>query len=309
MEEWMEPEVGQDSPASRGPRRGRGGGRLPLLLAALLLAGACAGLYAALTAPEEPPEPETFFFGDRELTALEGVERNPYGPEDFDLDGQGRVVCLREGVEAWTGVDVSAHQGEIDWTAVAADGVDFAMIRLGYRGYTEGGLYLDDYFLQNLQGAMAAGLEVGVYFFSQAISEEEALEEAAFVLEALEEHSLGCPVAFDWEFISPGRGARTDGMDGDTLTRCALAFCGRLEEAGCLPMVYYNKGLGYLTYDLSRLTDYPVWLAEYDTVPDFFYRFDLWQYTNKGTVAGISGDVDLDLALYRLPEDNPDEGD
>ena len=304
MAEYVSPPEREAPGQPAGPGRGRRGGWLPLLLV-LLLASACAGLYAALTARSAPsgpapdPGPETFFFGSRELEALEGVARNEYDAAAFSLDERGRVTYAGEGVSVRTGVDVSAHQGEIDWEAVAGDGIDFAMLRLGYRGYTEGGLYPDSCFQQNLRGALDAGLEVGVYFFSQAVSEAEALEEADFVLSALEEAGVRCPVAYDWEFITPGEGARTDGMDGDTLTACALAFCGRVEEGGCSPMIYFNKSLGYLTYDLSRLTDYPFWLAEYDAAPEFFYHFDLWQYSNRGAVAGVQGDVDLNLSLRR----------
>lgn len=296
-----QPEGGTEYPR---PRRRRGGGgwkgKLPLLLAAAALAVACFSLYLTLSNDrEEPaePEPETFLYGDRRLEVLEGVPLNQYDPAAFTLEESGRVSYQGDEVSVRSGVDVSVHQGEIDWQAVAADGVDFAMIRLGYRGYTQGGLNLDNCFQQNMQGALEAGLDVGVYFFSQAISEEEAREEADFVLQALEAYDLSGPVAFDWEFITPGNGARTDGMDGETLTRCALAFCGRVQEAGFQPLIYFNKNLGYLTYDLSQLTEYPFWLAEYDSVPEFYYHFDLWQYSNQGAVAGIQGNVDLNLEL------------
>ena len=306
MDDLRAPVQPESGGGTRRPRRSRGGGwtgRLALAVAAAALAVACFNLYLTLTREEEPPEPATFQYGNRQLEVLEGVARNPYDPSGFTLDQSGRVTYQGEGVAVRAGIDVSVHQGEIDWPAVAADGVEFAMIRLGYRGYTQGGLNLDSCFRQNLQGALEAGLDVGVYFFSQAVSEEEALEEADFVLQTLEKYSLKCPVAFDWEFITPGNGARTDGMDGQTLTRCALAFCGRVEEAGHTPMVYFNKNLGYLTYDLSQLTQYGFWLAEYDSVPDFYYHFDLWQYTNEGAVAGIQGNVDLNLELRAVQKE------
>lgn len=170
------------------------------------------------------------------------------------------------------------------------------MLRLGHRGYTEGGLFRDQTFEQNLRGALDAGLEVGVYFFSQAVTPQEAEEEADYVLEALGGQALTFPVAFDWESI-PGDEARTDGLDGETVTRCAAAFCKRIEDAGYRPAVYFNQTQGYLRYDLRRLTDYALWLAEYDAAPDFYYHFDLWQYTDTGRVDGIRGDVDLDLAF------------
>ena len=180
---------------------------------------------------------------------------------------------------------------------MAADGIDFAIIRLGYRGYTEGGLMMDERFQANIQGALDAGLEVGVYFFSQAITPQEAEAEAAFVLNAVEDYEITYPIAFDWEPITGGQTARTDGLTGEMLTQCAAAFCAKVAEAGYEPAVYFNQDLGYLHYDLRELTDYTLWLAEYDTKPDFYYHFDLWQYTHTGTVAGIQGNVDLNLDL------------
>ena len=104
-------------------------------------------------------------------------------------------------------------------------------------------------------------------------------------------------MAFDWEPITPGKDARTDGLDGETLTQCAAAFCRRVEQAGYEPVVYLNQEMGYLLYDLSLLTDWPIWLAEYDSAPDFYYDFMLWQYTHTGTVDGIQGKVDWNLDL------------
>ena len=136
-----------------------------------------------------------------------------------------------------------------------------------------------------------------VYFFSQAITPEEAEAEAAYILNAIDGYTVTYPIAFDWEPIAPGSNARTEGLDRETLTRCAAAFCRKVEEAGYRPAVYFNQTLGYLRYDLRELTDYDLWLAEYDSKPDFYYHFDLWQYSHTGQVAGIEGNVDLDLDL------------
>lgn len=293
----------------RQPERRQGGGRLSVLalaISVLALVLSAAALFLVLRPeekPEEPPapppveEPTTFRFGDRVLTPLEGMPLNPYDQSAFSVDSEGRITYEKEGKRAKTGVDVSTYQKEIDWQAVAADGIDFAILRLGYRGYTEGGLFLDQTFEANLRGALDAGLEVGVYFFSQAITPEEAEAEAAYILNAIEGYEITYPVAFDWEPIAPGNGARTDGLDNDTLTRCAAAFCEKVRGAGLEPAVYFNQSLGYLRYDLRELTEYDLWLAEYDVKPDFYYHFDLWQYTHTGRVAGIEGDVDLDLDL------------
>ena len=296
-------------PQRRQQPSGRSGGnglsRLTLAVSVLALILAGAALFLTLKPepePEEPPdvseeEPVTFRFGDRIMTPLEGMPLNPYDRAGFSLDEKGRVTYERDGIQAKTGVDVSTYQQEIDWNAVAADGIDFAILRLGYRGYTEGGLFPDQTFQTNLRGAQDAGLDVGVYFFSQAITPQEAEEEADYILSAIEGYNITYPIAFDWEPISPGNDARTDGLDNDVLTQCAAAFCAKIEAAGYTPAVYFNQSLGYLRYDLRELTDSVLWLAEYDTKPDFYYCFDLWQYTHTGQVAGIEGDVDLDLDL------------
>ena len=294
----------QPRPRRQTPRRQGWTDKLPLVFSAAAMVLAGAALFVVLGgggAPDPPPappeEPITFQFGDRTLTPLEGMPLNPYDRSGFSFDERGRTVYEKDGRRAKTGIDVSIYQGDIDWQAVAADGIDFAILRLGYRGYTEGGLFLDQNFERNLRGALDAGLDVGVYFFSQAVTTQEAEAEAAYVINALEGYEISYPVAFDWEPIAPGSGARTDGLDNQALTQCAAAFCEKIKEAGLSPAVYFNQSLGYLRYDLRELADYDLWLAEYDSKPDFYYHFDLWQYTHIGRVAGIEGDVDLDLDL------------
>ena len=295
------------------PPRRQGGNalsKLALAVSILALIVSCFTLFLVLRSglkTEEPApadesepiveEPITFRFGDRVLTPLEGMPLNPYERAAFTVDSRGRVSYEKDGKRARAGIDVSSYQKEIDWRLVAADGIDFAILRLGRRGYTEGGLFMDQTFEANLQGALDAGLDVGVYFFSQAITPEEAEAEAVFVLNAIGDREIAYPVAFDWEPIAPGNEARTDGLDNDTLTRCAVAFCVKIREAGYTPAVYFNQSSGYLRYDLRELTEYDLWLAEYDTKPDFYYHFDLWQYSDTGQVNGIQGNVDLDLDL------------
>ena len=281
---------------------GRSGGQKNWMSAAALILAAAAlivggtALYLVLR-EELEPQPETFQYGGQTLVAEEGLDRNPYDREAFFVDEKGRMNYEKDGRRARTGVDVSFYQQDIDWQAVAADGIDFAIIRLGYRGYTQGGLMMDERFEANIQGALEAGLDVGVYFFSQAVTPQEAEAEAAFVLNAIEGYEVKCPVAFDWEPIASGQNARTEGLTGEMLTQCAAAFCARVAQAGYEPAVYFNQDLGYLHYDLRELTDYTLWLAEYDGKPDFYYTFDMWQYSHTGTVAGIQGSVDLNLDL------------
>lgn len=315
----FEPHSGRQAPPprmrQRQPERRRRSdklSRLALVISILALILAGTALFLTLRPepePEEPSdiseeEPVTFPFQGQMLTPLEGMPLNPYDREAFSLDELGRLTYEKDGKRARTGIDVSVHQQEIDWQAVAADGIDFAILRLGRRGGTEGGLYIDDRFERNLQGALDAGLDVGVYFFSQAITPEEAEEEANYVLSTLDGRKLTYPVAFDWENIVVEGGARTDNLDGETMTLCAAAFCKTIQEAGYRPAVYFNQTQGYLRYDLRELTAYDLWLAEYGEEnkpdsykPDFYYHFDLLQYRDNGTVAGIDGDVDLDLDL------------
>ncbi|MDE7261483.1 MAG: glycoside hydrolase family 25 protein [Oscillospiraceae bacterium] len=303
--------MGEKEPAasrSHGQSSQTGLTALALVISIIALITAGTALFLVLRGDEEPEipsdlpsdvpeeEPVTFRFGDMVLTPIEGMPLNPYDKDAFGLDEKGRVTYELDGRRARAGIDVSTHQKDIDWQAVAADGIDFAILRLGHRGYTEGGLFLDQTFEQNLQGALDAGVEVGVYFFSQAVTPEEAEEEADYILEVLDGQDLAFPVAFDWESI-PGDEARTDGLSGDMMTRCAAAFCKRIADAGYRPAVYFNQTQGYLHYDLRDLTEYDLWLAEYDTAPDFYYHFDLWQYSHTGRVDGIQGDVDLDLAF------------
>ena len=276
---------------------GSGGGwtgKAALVLSLLALTVSGVVLYLLLG----EKEPEYLTYREQQLLVLEGVDRNQYDPERFSVDSQGWLQYQSGGRRGVQGIDVSFYQGEIDWQAVADSGVEFAMIRVGYRGYSQGALQMDERFRENMDGALAAGLDVGVYFFSQATSVLEAEEEADFVLSAIRGYPIKYPVAFDWEFID-GAEARTNGMDGDTVTQCATAFCDLLSVAGYTPMVYFNQELGYLFYQLDQLDASQFWLAEYDTKPDFFYDFEMWQYTHTGAVPGIQGNVDLNLAFRR----------
>ena len=277
------------APSRRAPSPRR---RLRLVLWGLVLLAVAAGGFQLWRLSRQPV---TFLYRDMTLQALEGVAVNRYQEDGFSTLPSGAVTYTQDGRQARQGIDVSFYQEEIDWQAVAGDGIDFAILRLGYRGYTQGGLNVDARFEAYLQGARAAGLQVGVYFFSQALTPEEAREEARFVLDTLDGRALDYPVFFDWEFITHDDQARTHGMDGETLTQCAAAFCQEIEAGGYTPALYFNRDMGYLFFDLSRLDQYSFWLADYDSTPDFYYHFGLWQYTHTGRVAGIEGDVDRNL--------------
>ena len=202
------------------------------------------------------------------------------------------------------GIDVSEHQGDIDWSRVKAAGYDFAFLRIGYRGYGEQGtLCADAKFQQNIVNAHNAGVEVGVYLFSQAVSEDEALQEAGLVLEQLQGHSLELPVVFDPERIRDDA-ARTDNVTGEQFTKNTVLFCEKMKEAGYQPMIYSNMLWEAFEYDMEALADYPIWYADYEPVPQTPYYFSFWQYSEKGSVDGIEGNVDLNVQF--LPQESAD---
>lgn len=229
---------------------------------------------------------------------VEDIPLSQWDPTGFRMGENSHISYESGGVSAVPGIDVSAHQKQIDWKKVADSGVRFAMIRMGYRGYgEEGKLMQDEYFHANMKGALEAGLDVGVYFFSQATTVWEAEEEAEMLLQELEGYNVSYPVVFDWERIHNNK-ARTDEVIGKTVSLMARAFCGRIEQAGYLPGVYFNQNLGYLSLELEQLDNCIFWLAEYDACPDFHYHADLWQYSSTGKVPGIEVPVDLNLS-YR----------
>lgn len=197
------------------------------------------------------------------------------------------------------GIDVSYHQGEIDWNRVKEAGYEFAFIRIAYRGYgEEGKLRADSMALANIDGASAAGLDVGVYVFSQAVSESEAVEEADFVTELLDGRKLELPVVFDPEHIE-GDEARTDSVTGEQFTANTKAFCKRIKKAGYEPMFYSNMVWEAEVLDLGKLAKYPIWYADYESVPQTPYAFRFWQYSESGTVDGVDGNVDLDVEFIQ----------
>lgn len=224
--------------------------------------------------------------------ATDKLQWNPYSKNDFDYEGD-YLTCLSG--ESMLGIDVSSYQGDIDWEQVASAGVEFVMLRLGSRGSTEGGLYQDSLARNNYLMAHAAGLRVGGYFFSQATTPEEAEEEAELALSILEDWEVEMPIVYDWEYL--GADARTGDMDAGQVTACAIAFCERIREAGYTPMVYFNIEQGWLKMDLEELAGYELWLAWYDSPMLYPYKLNMWQYTDSGSVPGISGNVDMNLYL------------
>lgn len=194
------------------------------------------------------------------------------------------------------GIDVSEFQGDIDWQQVRDAGIEFAIIRIGYRTYGGGEIHFDQKFAENLSAASEAGIKTGVYFFSQAVTADEAIEEADAVLDAIAPYNITYPVVYDWELIYDDE-ARTDNIPVETLTDSCVAFCERIKASGYTPMIYQNKGTTLFKLDLPRLTDYDFWLAEYGSEPTYYYDYKIWQYSCTGTIPGISGDVDLNISF------------
>lgn len=242
-------------------------------------------------------------FSNYWLDRLDSVPPTSFSGEQFSRDEGGRMVY--SGGYYTRGIDVSGHKQEIDWQAVASDGIDFAIIRAGNRLYGKdgsGALCEDSWFDRNMQGAIAAGMDVGAYLFSNAITVEEALEEADLLISRLEpyrEH-VTYPVVCDWEYLG-GNQSRAYGVDAKIITECVAAFCQRVEEAGYTPMLYFNEYCGYVKFDLSKLTGYQFWYAEYADTPGSIYDFQMWQYSSEGKVAGISSDVDMNLCFVPYP--------
>ena len=198
-------------------------------------------------------------------------------------------------VRSLTGIDVSKHQGEIDWKKVAADGIDFAFIRAGYRGSSEGKLVEDEYFYDNIEGALKNDIKVGVYFYTQAVTVEEAKEEAEFLLDMLKSYDITYPVVLDLEEVE-GK-SRTEGLSQEDFTDAAIEFLDTIENAGYQTMIYGNLKTFFIMLDMSRIEKYDKWFAYYHNPVYFPYEFTVWQYSSTGKVDGIDGDVDLNVCM------------
>ena len=190
------------------------------------------------------------------------------------------------------GIDVSKWNGTIDWTAVKNSGIDYAIIRCGYRGSSQGSLIEDPKFAANIKGATAAGLKVGVYFFTQAVDEREAVEEASMVLNQVKSYTISYPIFLD---VEPS-GGRGDSISKETRTAVCKAFCQTIQNAGYTAGIYANKTWLESKLDAGSLSAYKIWLAQYAATPTYTGRYDLWQYRSTGNVTGISGGVDMNIS-------------
>ena len=270
--------------------------------------------------PEEPAKPgiqpsevytpgatldRTFTYNGKTIPIYRDRPLNVFSNSDFiwSEEHPDRLEYLGDEFRTRYGIDVSSYQGTIDWAAVAADDIDYAMVRVGYRGYGNGTLNADKNYVQNIKGAMNAGLKTGVYFFAQAITVEEAIEEADYVISLLDGLDIDGPVAYDWEMHDATY--RVYGTSPEMATACAVAFCERIKEAGYTPMVYAGTYVSYMKYDQGALSEYLSWYPEYKSskseklCPSLIYHMDYWQFSSSCTVAGISGRVDMNIQFIR----------
>ncbi len=190
------------------------------------------------------------------------------------------------------GIDISRHNGNIDWNAVKASGVDYVIIRCGYRGSATGVLIEDENFKKNIRNATAAGLKVGIYVFSQAINEVEAVKEASLAVSLAKGYNLTYPIFIDTE----SSGGRADKIDVATRTAVVNAFCQTVASAGYQPGIYASKSWFETKLNMGAIGNYKIWLAQYSAAPTYKGRYDMWQYTSKGKISGIKGNVDLNYS-------------
>ena len=215
-------------------------------------------------------------------------------------DGEIQYTDEAGNVISHKGIDVSEYQGNINWGKVKADGVEFAIVRTHYRGYGTGRLVEDTMASANISGALANGVKVGAYVFSQAITEAEAVEEAEAAIKTLSPYvSGGVPVVIDVERVA-GKNPRMDALTPTERTDVILAFCNKVTEAGYKPMLYFNTEMGALYIENERLEEIPKWYAWYSESLYFPYKYDIWQYKDTGSVSGISGNVDMNIGLEPL---------
>ena len=237
----------------------------------------------------------------------EWVLISPYLPKhEYDFT---KLVCQSDLMKyyedgrqvSFVGVDISKTEGYVDFNKLKKAGVDFVMLRVGARGYSSGQLVIDEYFSDNIKRATDAKLEVGVYFFSQAITAAEATEEALVVLQQLEGYSIKYPIAFDMEYIDNDT-SRVEGISRADKTTIAKAFLDTVQLGGYEPMIYGNKQWLIKEIDLSKLTGYDVWLSQLEDIPDYPYRFSMWQYSRDTTIDGISGYANLNISFIDYSE-------
>ncbi|MBR6003257.1 MAG: hypothetical protein IK068_00890 [Lachnospiraceae bacterium] len=232
------------------------------------------------------------------VTISPNLTKHEYNFENLiDSSGKMKYFVNNKPASTW-GVDISKDQGYIDFNKLKKAGVDFVMIRVGARGYQSGQITIDDYYSDNIKRATDAGLYVGLIFISAATTELEAIEEANSVIEAIGDHRITYPVAYVMQFNGNDT-ARYEALSKNDKTIVARAFLNTIKEANLIPMVYGDKEWLIKEIDLSKIiSEFDIWLSQPDEdVPDYPYKFAMWQYEDLGTVDGISGYVNFDISF------------
>lgn len=249
------------------------------------------------------PESGRYYF----FEILDTLKKNDYSNENFVFPVLNEETKKYEGEATYSvngevvshkGIDVSKFQGDIDWNKVSKDGVEFAYIRLGYRGYGSGKLVTDEKYEDNVAGCNEAGIDAGVYFFTEAVSEKEAIEEADYVLDNIGDYKINLPIVIDVEESASKTDSRTKDLTKEDRTRIVIAFCNRIKEAGYDTMIYGNLKSLMLMLDMEQLEEYDKWFAYYHYPLHFPYQYRVWQYSASGTVDGVPGSCDLNIAFY-----------
>lgn len=235
----------------------------------------------------------------------ENLKKHNYVYDNFVTQDNKEIVYMGEAdnVLSNKGIDVSKHQGEIDWEKVSENGVTYAFIRAGFRGNSEGKLVEDEFFADNMEGAADNGIHTGVYFYTQAMTPQEAEEEAEFVLDLIAPYDVTYPIVLDLEETGSDS-ARTADMTKEEYTKAAITFCETIKEAGYTPMIYGNLKTFMIMLDMEQIEEYDKWFAYYDSTVYFPYDFAIWQYSSKGRVPGIKGDVDLNVGMKDYAGEN-----
>lgn len=227
---------------------------------------------------------------------LENIPKNSYVKGSFrKVDG--RLEYYKNNTKSSSlGIDVSKYQGDIDWGKVKNAGIEFAMVRMGVRGYNSGRVVMDEDYVKNMEGAASQGIGIGIYFYSQAVSREEAVEEANYAVAAAQNYGITYPIVFYTERIE-NDAARTDHLTPEMLSDCAAAFCDTVRAYGYIPMIKSSKDHFIKDMDLEKIVSYDWWLSDVTDFSDFPYKYSMWQYADNGKVDGINGNVNLNISF------------
>lgn len=229
------------------------------------------------------------------------LEKNTYDFTKLTMKSD-KMAYYEDGKKtSYLGIDISKYNGDVDFADLKESDIDFVMIRLGARGYGSGQIMLDEKFNENITKATEAGMDIGIYFFSQAITADEAAEEANVVIQNLSNYNITYPIAFDMEYVQNDT-ARIEALTREEKTTVAKAFLETVKNAGYTPMIYGTKEWLIKQIDLTKLTGYDIWLSQQEDIPDYPYQFQMWQYSLEGDVYGVSGDVDLNVSFIDYSE-------